>query len=50
MYPSISDLFQDFFGFGLPLPIQTFGFFVALSVIAAAFFLGLELKRRERAG
>jgi phosphatidylglycerol:prolipoprotein diacylglycerol transferase len=50
MYPTISDFFQDFFGFRIPLPIQTFGFFVALSVIAAAYFLGLELRRRESLG
>ncbi len=50
MYPTISDLFKDLFGFGIPLPIQTFGFFVAVSVIAAAYFLSLELKRKEKEG
>lgn len=50
MYPTISDLFKDLFGFGLPLPIQTFGFFVALGVILAAYFLSKELKRREKEG
>ncbi len=50
MYPTISDLFRDLFGFAIPLPIQTFGFFVALSVLAAAYFLSLELKRRENEG
>jgi len=50
MYPTISDLLKDLFGFYLPLPIQTFGFFVALAFLAGAFVLTMELKRREKAG
>src|SRR5690242_7522551 len=50
MYPSISDLLKDLFGINIPLPIQTFGFFVAISFLLAAYFLQKELKRKEREG
>jgi len=50
MYPTISDLLKDLFGFYLPLPVQTFGFFVALAFLTGAFVLTEELKRRENAG
>lgn len=50
MYPTISDLLQDLFGFYFPLPVQTFGFFVAISFLLAAYTLSLELKRKEASG
>ncbi|HMI62618.1 MAG TPA: prolipoprotein diacylglyceryl transferase family protein [Puia sp.] len=50
MYPTFSDLLKDLFGFYLPLPIQTFGFFVALAFLAGAYLLNMELKRREKLG
>jgi phosphatidylglycerol---prolipoprotein diacylglyceryl transferase len=50
MYPTISDLLRDLFGINLPLPIQTFGFFVAISFLLAAYFLQKELKRKEQQG
>lgn len=50
MYPTISYLIHDLFGINIPLPIQTFGFFVALAFIAAAYTLSLELKRKEKEG
>ena len=50
MYPTISDLLKDIFGVHLALPIQTFGFFVAIAFLGAAYVLAKELARRERLG
>ena len=50
MYPTISHLIQDLFGIYIPLPIQTFGFFVALAFLLASWTLSLELKRKEEEG
>src|SRR5688572_9119981 len=52
MYPNLYYAFKDLFGVnwnGLRF-INSFGFFVALSFLAAAYVLTLELKRKERAG
>ncbi len=52
MYPSLYDFFKDVFGVewrGLKI-INSFGFFVALSFIAAAWALTAELKRKQRQG
>ena len=52
MYPNLFYAFKDLFGVnwnGLRF-INSFGFFVALSFLAAAYILTLELKRKERAG
>jgi prolipoprotein diacylglyceryltransferase len=50
VYPTISDLLNDLFGINIPLPIQSFGFFVAISFLLAAYTLSLELKRKESIG
>ena len=50
MYPTISYFLEDLFGINIPLPIQTFGFFVALSFIAGAYFISKEFKRKEKEG
>jgi phosphatidylglycerol---prolipoprotein diacylglyceryl transferase len=50
MYPTISDALKDLFGFYIPLPVQSFGFFVAVSFIVAAWILLLEFKRKEKIG
>lgn len=50
MYPTISDLLRDIFGINLALPIQSFGFFLAISFLLAAFTLQRELRRKEELG
>ena len=50
MYPTISHLIEDLFGIYIPLPIQTFGFWVAIAFMAAAYVIKLELERKEKIG
>jgi prolipoprotein diacylglyceryltransferase len=50
MYPTISHLLFDLFGINIPLPIQTFGFFVAVAFIFASWVISNELKRKEKEG
>ena len=50
MYPTISHLLFDLFGINIPLPIQTFGFWVAIAFIAASWVISSELKRKEKEG
>jgi prolipoprotein diacylglyceryltransferase len=50
MYPTLSDLIQDVFGVYVPLPIQSFGFMLAISFLLAAYTLQQELKRKEKDG
>ncbi len=50
MYPTISFFLNDLFGINIPLPIQTFGFFVALAFIISSWTVSLELKRKEKEG
>lgn len=52
MYPNLYYAFKDIFGVeleGLKL-INTFGFFVAIAFIVAAWILTLELKRKQQQG
>ncbi len=49
-YATISDLILDLTGVNVPLPIFSYGFFVALGFLAAAYILSLELKRKEKEG
>ncbi len=52
MYPNLYYAFKDLFGINLPglRFINSFGFFVAIAFLAAAWVLTKELKRKERAG
>lgn len=50
MYPTISDFILDLTGLNIPLPIQSFGFMMAISFLLAAYTLSLELKRKEALG
>jgi len=52
MYPNLYYAFRDLFGIeleGLKI-VNSFGFFVALAFLAAAYTLTLELKRKQQAG
>ena len=50
MYPRISDIFQDLFGFSLPLPLYSFGLMVALAIITATWMTRRELDRMYALG
>ncbi len=50
MYPRISDFINDVFGTNISLPIQSYGFFVALAFVVASIILYFELKRKENEG
>ncbi len=52
MYPNLYYVFKDFFGVIWPFLkiINTFGFFVAIAFIVAAWMLVKELKRKQAAG
>jgi len=50
MYPTISDLIYDLTGLNIPLPIQTFGFFMAMGFVAGTLWLQHEFRRMEALG
>lgn len=50
MYPRLSDFFNDVFGTNIILPIQSYGFFLALSFLVAALILRSEFARKEKLG
>ncbi|HAY36957.1 MAG: prolipoprotein diacylglyceryl transferase [Bacteroidetes Order II. Incertae sedis bacterium] len=50
MYPRLSDLFSDYLGFNLPIPINSFGFMVALGAMTGAWILQKELDRMYSIG
>jgi len=50
MFPRISDLINYLLGTRIVIPVQSYGFMLALSFLIGACFLYLELKRKELAG
>ncbi len=50
MYPKLSDLINDLFGTNINMPIQSYGFFLALAFMVGAIILYSELKRKENEG
>ena len=50
MFPKLSDLIYYLTGSQLDLPVQTYGFFLAMAFLLSGFTLRAELKRKEKEG
>ncbi len=50
MYPTLSEFLKDVFGIDVPLPVQSYGLFVALAFLAGIWVMIKEMKRKEKQG
>ncbi len=50
MFPRLSDMIEYLFGISIQLPVQTYGFFVAMAFLVGGLLLYAELGRKEKAG
>ncbi|PID88189.1 MAG: diacylglyceryl transferase [Bacteroidia bacterium] len=50
MYPKLSDFLREMFGVDIKLPVQSFGFFVAMGFLSGIWVLVREIKRKEKQG
>jgi prolipoprotein diacylglyceryltransferase len=50
MFPLISDLINYLFGTNIHIPVQTFGFFLALSILIGLYVMRIEFIRMEKDG
>lgn len=50
MYPRITDVFQDLFGFEFPIPLYSFGLMVATALLVATWLARVELDRLYNRG
>ncbi len=50
MYPTLSEFIKDIFGIDIPLPVQSYGLFVALAFLTGIWMMVLEMKRKEKQG
>ena len=50
MYPTLSEFLKAVFGIDIPLPIQSYGLFVATAFLVGIWVMVKEMKRKEKQG